>query len=88
MEGKQNFIAIEKCDSAHTVQKSEVERRQRVGLDTGEVPQHFRAIASLGDLYDVLPTVTILGPPYGGVMRPAGELAMMQVSRCWSIQRA
>lgn len=79
MEGRQNFIAIEKCSATHTVQLAEEEHQMRVGLEGQEVPQHFRAVASLGE-YDALPAATILGPPYGGVLRPSGELAMMQVS--------
>lgn len=79
MEGRQNFIAIEKCSATHTVQLAEEEHQMRMGLESQEVPQHFRAVASLGE-YDALPAATILGPPYGGVLRPSGELAMMQVS--------
>lgn len=78
MEGRQNFIAVEKCSPTHTVQLAEEEHRERVGLAGQGAPQHFRAVASLGE-YDALPVATILGPPYGGVLRPAGELALMQV---------
>ncbi|XP_026194429.1 uncharacterized protein LOC34622906 [Cyclospora cayetanensis] len=78
MEGRQNFIAIEKCDATHTVQLAEEEHRLCQGLEAQETSQHFRAVARLGN-YDALPTATILGPPYGGVLRPAGELAMMQM---------
>ncbi|CDI82307.1 hypothetical protein, conserved [Eimeria praecox] len=78
MEGRQNFIAVEKCGPTHNVQLAEEEHHERVGLENQTAPQHFRAVASLGG-YDALPAATILGPPYGGVMRPAGELALMQI---------
>lgn len=71
-------MEIQKCDSSHSVQLAEQRHRERSGLEGQEVPQHFRAVACLGH-YDVLPSITVLGPPYGGVLRPAAELAMMQV---------
>ncbi|KAL8434658.1 hypothetical protein ACSSS7_003056 [Eimeria intestinalis] len=37
-----------------------------------------KAVACLG-AFDVLPAGTVLGPPYGGALRPAAELAMMQM---------
>ncbi|KAL8448355.1 hypothetical protein Emed_003885 [Eimeria media] len=74
MEGKQNFIRIEKCGEDHSVQLVSQKHQSKAG----HAPQHFRAVACLGD-YDVLPAGTVLGPPYGGALRPAAELAMMQM---------
>ena len=68
-------MAVEKCAASHTVQVAEGQHLREAGL---EVQQHFRAVACLGD-FDVLPAGTIVGPPYGGVLRPAGELLLMQV---------
>ncbi|KAL8432600.1 hypothetical protein Efla_002832 [Eimeria flavescens] len=78
MEGKQNFMEVQKCYPDHSVQQAELTHQLRVGEEQPEGPQHFRAVARLGS-FDILPGGTVLGPPYGGVLRPAAELAMMQM---------
>lgn len=81
MEGRQNFMAVEKCAADHTVQLAEGNSRKESGPGGDEgIHQHFRAVARLGD-FNVLPAGTVLGPPYGGVLRPGSQVAWMQVRR-------
>lgn len=78
LRGEQNFIRVEAVPQGHFLHKKETEKSPTVAKAGKSIVKHFRAVAEIGSL-PFLPPFTVIGPPYGGILRPDEEIRLMMV---------
>ncbi|PHJ16049.1 hypothetical protein CSUI_010138, partial [Cystoisospora suis] len=97
LRGEQNFVRVEAVPQGHFLHKMETEKSPAVKKARQTIQKHFRAVAEIGSL-PFLPPFTVIGPPYGGILRPDEEIRLMmniddpprgltgRVRECYSFQ--
>lgn len=78
LRGEQNFVRVEAVPQGHFLHKVETEKSPAVKKAGQTIQKHFRAVAEIGSL-PFLPPFTVIGPPYGGILRPDEEIRLMMV---------